>query len=103
MAGCAERITQINRSDISSISISLTDPSLQRANNINIVNSDSLDRIIAELNEAELEPIDFWPTHRLELMFKSGRKLMIFCSGSAMKIDGLTYRLRLNIKGIVGF
>jgi hypothetical protein len=103
IASCAQRVTLIDRSNVRSISISLVDSSGQKAKNISIVNYDSLDRIIAALNGAVREPIYFWPRHRLEVIYKTGKKLMIGCDSSAVMIDGFSFRMRLNIKDIVGF
>lgn len=69
---------------------------------IEIRNQDSLNQIIKKINECESEPIIFYPTHRLKITYEDGKEEIIFCSGNALKYDGLTYKLKENIKVIVG-
>jgi hypothetical protein len=70
---------------------------------IEIRNKDSLKQIIEKINECESEPIKFYPTHRLKVTYEDGQEKMILCSGSSLKFDGLTYRLKDSIRDIVGY
>jgi hypothetical protein len=70
---------------------------------VEIRNEDSLNQIIRKINECESEPIKFYPTHRLKITYEDGREELILCSGSSLKYDGLTYRLKESIRDIVGY
>jgi hypothetical protein len=63
----------------------------------------ALHLIIKKINECESEPIKFYPTHRLKITYEDEQERMILCSGSSLNYDGLTYKLKENIKDIVGY
>jgi len=62
-----------------------------------------VNQIVRKVNECETELIYFHPTHRLKIAYEDGREKMILCSGSAIKYDGLTYRLKESINEIIGY
>lgn len=100
---CANKNGIISRNKVKSIVITLdsTNEHLTLPP-IEIRNEDSLIQIIKKINECESEPIKFYPTHRLKITYADGQEKMILCSGSALKYEGLTYRLNESIKDIVG-
>jgi len=89
---------------IKSITVLFKDSSSSESysNASSITEEDSVHRIIEYLNKAEKEPIKFYPTHELRIIYVNGQSDPIFCSGSSIKYKGITYRLSKNIRSILG-
>ena len=68
---------------------------------IKVSQADSFRFILRALNNCDKEPIKFYPTYRIKLVYNSGEDETIFCSGSSMKYKGLTYKMDKNIKDII--
>lgn len=104
MQRCLDEHNLISSNNIKSIIITL-DSSQHKIglNKIEIINRDSLDQIIRKLNECDQEPIKFYPTHRLKLIYENGQEKMVFCNASSMKYEGLTYKLSENVRNIIGY
>jgi len=66
-----------------------------------IANPDSLTQIINRINHCHREPIEFYPTHQLKLRYNNGEEKMILSNDSAMKFEGITYRLEESISTII--
>jgi hypothetical protein len=103
MQNCSVNHSLFNSDNLKSITILLdSSQSNFRLQPIVIVNHDSLKQIIAKMNDCEREPIKFYPTHTIKLKYNDGHEKQILCSGQSMKYDGLTYRLKENIRNITG-
>lgn len=104
MLRCSDKHNLISSNNIKSIVITLDSGQHNIAlNPIEITNRDSLYQIIRKLNECDQEPIKFYPTHLLKLTYDNGQEKLIFCSGPSMKYEGLTYKLKENIRIITGY
>jgi hypothetical protein len=101
---CTNKKGIIGATKVKSIEITFDSTDLHpTVSAIQIRNLDSLNQIIKTINECESEPIKFYPTHRLKFNYEDGREETILCSGSALKYKGLTYRLKENIRDIIGY
>lgn len=67
----------------------------------NVFDKDSLSSILKQLNSCAVEPISFFPTHRIRIIYNSEIEEMILLNGDAMKYKGHTYRLTKNIRSII--
>jgi hypothetical protein len=104
MQGCFNKTEIIAGNGIKSIAVTLDSASQKvTSGRIEISNKDSLTQIIKRLNICESEPIKFYPTHKLDLLYNNGQEKIIFCSGSSMKCEGRTYRLNESIRDILGY
>jgi len=102
--GCASRSAIIDADKVKSIVITFDSSSNHhRLSPIQIHNQDSITQIIEKLDACEPEPIYFYPTHWISIAYQDGREKMIFCNGSSLKYEGQTYKLKENIKDIVGY
>ena len=100
---CSDKHNLISSNNIKTIVISLDSGQHYIALNLVVItNRDSMNEIIRKLNEYDQEPVKFYPTHRLKLTYDNGKEKIIFCSGQSMKYEGLTYRLKENIRDIIG-
>jgi hypothetical protein len=104
MQECSDKRNLISSNNIKSIVITLDSSQHNIASNpIEITSQDSLYHIIQELNASDQEPIKFYPTHWLKINYSNGQEKAIFCSGSSMKYEGRTYRLKESIRNIIGY
>ena len=97
---CAKRDNMIAIKDLKSIDVEIVS---QSTNTIRreIVDKRYITSIVKELNRSEREPNKFYPTHRLKLNYNNGEEKLIFCNGTSMKFDGLTYKLKKSIEKIL--
>lgn len=102
MQKCSNKTEVINSSNVKEMTITI-DSTVENpiSKEIKINQSDSLTFILRELNDCNKEPIKFYPTHRIKLIYNSGEEDIIFCSSSSMKYKGLTYRMNKNIRNII--
>lgn len=66
-----------------------------------IFDKDSLSSILKQLNSCSMEPIKFYPTHRIRIIYNKGVEEMVLLNGDAMKYKGHTYRLTKSIRNII--
>jgi len=102
MQKCSNKAEVIDSKNVKGMTIAIDSTSENPTpKEIKINQIDSLLSILKELNDCSKEPIKFYPTHRIKLVYNTGEEEMIFCSGSSMRYKGLTYRLDKNIKNII--
>jgi hypothetical protein len=101
---CSDKNNLIDSKDAKFMAITI-DTSLHNHNfNQRIVSDkDSLSRILNKFNHCEKEPIKFYPTYRVRLVYTNGKEITILFTDSVMNYEGLTYRLNDNIQNILGF
>jgi hypothetical protein len=103
MQACSSKSPVIKSTAIKSIVITINDNQHNNASNSKeISNQDSVHSIMEKLNRSEQEPIIFYATHLLKINYSDGQAKTVLCNGSAMKYDGVTYRLKETIGKIVG-
>ena len=103
MQKCSNKAEVIDSKNIMGMTIAIDSTSENPIpKEIKINQRDSLISIVTELNDCSKQPIKFYPTHRIKLVYNTGKEEMIFCSGSSMKYQGLTYKMDKKIKDIIG-
>jgi len=65
-----------------------------------IKNKHTINTILKKLNSNKREPIKFYPTHKLKIIYDDGHENEVFCSGTLMKYQGHTYKLEDSIYNI---
>ena len=102
MQKCSNKTEVINSNNVKEMTIAIDSTAANPfVKEIRVSQKDSLEFILKGLNNCNREPIKFYATHRIKLVYKSGEEEMIFCSGSSMKYKGITYKMDKNISDIV--
>jgi hypothetical protein len=92
----------IESKDLSKIVVTISTVEQKPDSTIVVINNrDSINAVLRALNNCSKEPIDFYPTHRIRIIYSNGPASWIYCNSSAMKYDGITYRLDKKIEDIV--
>ncbi len=60
-----------------------------------------IDMIIDEINRSRSEPIKFYSATSILIIYNDKTELLILSSGTAIKANGKTYRIRKSINDIV--
>jgi hypothetical protein len=66
-----------------------------------IIDKESISSIVKQLNSCSLEPIKFYPTHRIRIIYNNGVEEVVLLNGNVMKYKGHTYRLNKSIRTII--
>lgn len=66
-----------------------------------ITNKDSIKSILNQLNKSYPTPIKFYATHRLEVLYRNGLRVLVLCNAKSMKVEGRTYRMSKGISDIL--
>lgn len=98
MVSCSKKTEIISPKNVKSILVTVND---NEASSVLIANSDSIRVILSKLNDSSQEPIKFYATHRLSVNYNDGKQALVLCSGSSMKIEGRTYKLKETIGDIL--
>lgn len=102
MQKCSNKSEVINSDNVKEMIITIDSTAANPIpKEIRVGQKDSLTSILRALNNCDKEPIKFYATHRIKLVYSSGEEEMIFCNGSSMKYKGLTYRMDKNIRDII--
>ncbi|WPQ65185.1 hypothetical protein SIO70_10045 [Chitinophaga sancti] len=102
MQKCSNKTEVINSNNVKEVTIRIDSTSENPiSKEVKVTQSDSLTFILRELNDCNKEPIKFYPTHRIKLIYNNGEEDIIFCSGSSMKFKGVTYRMNKSIRSIM--
>jgi hypothetical protein len=102
ISGCQNKDDHFNINNIDSIRISIINENIEQNKSI-ITNKDSIKYIIGELNNCEMEPIQFLANLKMKVIYLNKDEKDLFFNGSSMKFEGKTYKLKRNIKDIIGF
>lgn len=62
---------------------------------------EKIEMIIDEINRSQSEPIKFYSTTSILVIYNDKTELLILSSGTAIKANGKTYRIRKTINDIV--
>jgi hypothetical protein len=100
MSSCSNKAEIVNSSNVKSIAVVLNDEG-NNSSFMQIISSNSIKSILSNLNDAHPEPIKFYPTHRLNITYADGKQLLVLCSGSSMKVEARTYKMKKTIRNIL--
>ncbi|MCD2425100.1 hypothetical protein LQ567_20105 [Niabella pedocola] len=96
---CSGRSEVINTNDAESITVSSNNEFDSSAKYI--TTKDSIKSILNQLNKAYPTPIKFYATHRLEVLYRNGLRVLVLCNAKSMKVEGRTYRMSRDISDIL--
>jgi len=82
------------------IKLVLTDK-FKEHKDVNIVNIDSISKIVNKINKAKWEPAVFISRYKLDVYYKDNIKMTISFRGDMFKIYGKTYRLDEPIESFI--
>ena len=99
IASCLKRSEIIKSEDVKSIIVAVNDNSENR--DAEVSDKRSIDDILTRLNEAQRAPIKFYATHELTILYRDGKQIHALCSGSSLKVNGHTYKMKNKIGDIL--
>jgi len=103
MNSCFESNETISSRNITALEISVIKFPKKDTLYSRITNVDSIHSILRKLNDGNEKLIKFYATCRITVLYSDGRENLVSCSGSSMKVDGVTYRLAEDIQNIIGY
>lgn len=102
LQNCSNDAEIINSNNVEKLVIS-SENTVEKlsGNEKQILDRDSVSSILKQLNRCAKEPIKFYPTDRIKVVYGEGPEEIILLNGNTMKYKDHTYRLAKSIRSII--